>query len=110
VSAGTGGGPYIDGTHGFAFPEGPLDEREVAVAFVDELFGGNACGEIGFQHVAPIELGRFCEGGGIFLDLKGALLQGEGGPGGDPQLLGTAGELLEGAGRLGARMGREVRY
>jgi len=84
----------VDRVGQVAFPEGPLDKCEVFVAFVDEFFWGSARGEIGFQHVAPIELGRFCESGRISLNLKGALLQGEGGPGGDPQLVGTAGELL----------------
>ena len=71
VTASTGLKPNIDGAHfevdGFAFAEGPLDEGKVFVAFVDEFFRGGGRGEIGFQDIAAIELGRFGKCLRIFL-------------------------------------------
>ncbi len=87
VTASPGLKPDIDRAHfevdGLAFAEGPLDEGEIFVAFVDEFFRGGGRGEIGFQDIAAIELGGLGERLHIFLQREGALLKGERGPGVD---------------------------
>ena len=61
---------YVDGPHlemhGLTVAKGPLDEGEILIAVMDNVFGSYDWGEISFQYVATIEFACFRQRIGIF--------------------------------------------